>query len=191
MAELTGSRSIRQRRLVAAPSLPGGSIPVPSVARPSAPSTSADTAHEPSPWISATSSSVARRKPRPGERNEIASMQLVLPAPFGPTSTTTSPRACRLAHDNCGSASATGGGCGRRSSGEMSVFLPSPLVGEGGASRSEATGEGFLRLGQLCENVLQYGGRLLQHVIVPVPLDSKTLGYQDGVSREVTLGSAC
>ena len=30
--------------------------------------------------------------PRPGDRNEIASMQLVLPAPFGPTSTTTSPR---------------------------------------------------------------------------------------------------
>ena len=59
-------------------------MPVPSVARPSAPSTSAETAHEPSPWMSATSSSVARRRPRPGDRNEIASMQLVLPAPFGP-----------------------------------------------------------------------------------------------------------
>ncbi len=39
----------------------------------------------------------ATRRPRPGERNEIASRQLVLPAPFGPTSTTTSPRACTLA----------------------------------------------------------------------------------------------
>ena len=32
----------------------------------------------------ATSSSVARRRPRPG-REEIASIRLVLPAPFGPT----------------------------------------------------------------------------------------------------------
>ena len=71
--------------------------------------------------------------------------------------------------------------------GEMSVFLPSPLVREGGAERSSATGEGFLRLGQLCENVLQYGGRLLQHVIVPVARDPKTLGHQDNVSRSVTL----
>ena len=77
--------------------VPGGSMPVPSVARPSAPSTSADTAQESSPWMSATSSSVARRRPRPGVRYEIASMQLVLPAPFGPTSTTISPRVCRLA----------------------------------------------------------------------------------------------
>ena len=62
-------------------------MPVPSVASPSAPSTSADTAHEPSPSENATSSSVARRRPRPGARNEIASIRLVLPAPFGPTST--------------------------------------------------------------------------------------------------------
>ena len=68
-----------------------------AVASPSAPSTSAATAHEPSPWLSATSSSVARRRPRPGDRNEIASRQLVLPAPFGPTSATTSPRACTVA----------------------------------------------------------------------------------------------
>jgi hypothetical protein len=61
-------------------------------------------------------------------------------------------------------------------------------VGEGGAERSSATGEGFLRLGQLCENVLQYGGGLLQDVIVPVPFDAKTFSYQDGVSRGVTLG---
>jgi hypothetical protein len=70
----------------------------------------------------------------------------------------------------------------------MSVFLPSPLVGEGGAERSSATGEGFLRLGELCENVLQYGRRLLQHVIVPVPHDPEALGYQHGFSRSVTLG---
>ena len=44
---------------------PGASMPVPSVASPSAPSTSAETAQEPSPWLSATSSSVARRKPPP------------------------------------------------------------------------------------------------------------------------------
>ena len=70
-----------------ASSADGGSIPVPSVASPSAPSSSAATAHEPSPSANATSSSVARRKPRPGARNEIASIRLVLPAPFGPTST--------------------------------------------------------------------------------------------------------
>ena len=88
-AEFTGSRSMRQRRLTGL-SARGGSRPVPSVAKPKAPSTCADTAQEPSPWLSATSSSVARRKPRPGDRNEIASMQLVLPAPFGPTSATMS-----------------------------------------------------------------------------------------------------
>ena len=65
-----------------------GATPVPSVASPSSPSTSADTAHDPSPSENATSSRVARRRPRPGARNEIASIRLVLPAPFGPTSTT-------------------------------------------------------------------------------------------------------
>ena len=52
------------------------------------PSTSAEAAQEPSPSENATSSKVARRKPRPGIRNEIASIRLVLPAPFGPVSTT-------------------------------------------------------------------------------------------------------
>ena len=62
----------------------GGSMPVPSVARPSAPSISADTAQDAVAFArSATSSSVARRRPRPGARNEIASIKLVLPAPFG------------------------------------------------------------------------------------------------------------
>ena len=84
-------------RVVPLVSPSGASMPVPSVARPSAPSTSAETAQEPSPWLSATSSSVARRRPRPGDRNEIASRQLVLPAPFGPTRATTSPRAETLA----------------------------------------------------------------------------------------------
>jgi hypothetical protein len=70
----------------------------------------------------------------------------------------------------------------------MSIFLPSPLVGEGGASRSEATGEGFVRLGELCENVLQNGGRLLQYVIVPVADGSKAVYRKDRVSRYVALG---
>ena len=65
-------------------------------------------------------------------------------------------------------------------------FLPSPLVGEGGAERSSATGEGLLRLGELCENILQYGGRLQQHVVVPVTRDTKTCRRQDGISRRVT-----
>jgi hypothetical protein len=69
----------------------------------------------------------------------------------------------------------------------MEVFLPSPLVGEGGAERSSATGEGFLRLGELCENVLQYGRRLLQHVIVPAARDPKAFGYQGSISRSIAL----
>src|SRR5438270_10313762 len=40
-------------------------------------STSAAAAQEPSPSENATSSSVARRSPRPGARNEIASMRFV------------------------------------------------------------------------------------------------------------------
>ncbi len=75
---------------------------------------------------------------------------------------------------------AGGGHLGRRA-----IFLPSPLVGEGGASRSEATGEGFLRLGELCENVLQDSRGLLQHVIVPVTRDSKSFGHQDSLSGEI------
>ena len=69
----------------------------------------------------------------------------------------------------------------------MSSFLPSPLVGEGGASRSEATGEGFLQFDELCENVLQNTRRSLQHVIVPVARDSKTFGFQNCFSLHVTL----
>jgi hypothetical protein len=69
--------------------------------------------------------------------------------------------------------------------GEALIFLPSPLVGEGGAERSSATGEGFLRLGELCENVLQYGSGLLQHVIVPVAHDPETFGDQDSFPRHV------
>jgi hypothetical protein len=68
------------------------------------------------------------------------------------------------------------------------IYLPSPPVGEGGAERSSATGEGFLRLGELCENVLQYGGRLLQYLVVPVARDPKAFGLQGGISRSVALG---
>ena len=59
-------------------------------------------------------------------------------------------------------------------------------MGEGGASRSEATGEGFYRLGQLCENILQNSSWLLQYVIVPVAGDPETLGCQKGVPHCVT-----
>ena len=72
-------------------------MPVPSVAKPSAPSISAEAAHEPSPSEKATSSSVARRKPRPGTKKEIASIRLVLPAPLGPTSTIGPASASRFA----------------------------------------------------------------------------------------------
>jgi len=71
---------------------------------------------------------------------------------------------------------------------ETSIFLPSPPVGEGGASRSEATGEGFLQLGKLYENVLQHDRGLLQHIIVPVTRDTESLGNQYGFSRIITLG---
>jgi hypothetical protein len=40
---------------------------------------------------------------------------------------------------------------------------------------------GILPPGKLCENILQNGGRLLQHVVVPVPLDTKSLSHQDGI----------
>jgi hypothetical protein len=69
----------------------------------------------------------------------------------------------------------------------MSSFLPSPLVGEGGASRSEATGEWFLHFDELCQNVLQNAGWSLQHLIVPVARDSETFGFQDRFSLDVTL----
>ena len=89
----------------------GGSMPVPSVASPSAPSISAATAQDPSPSWKATSSSVARRNPRPGARNEMASIRLVLPAPFGPNSTIGRLVGLkRRARDNCGSCLASGGG---------------------------------------------------------------------------------
>ena len=90
-ADPAGSRSMRYLRTGAASAFAGGSMPVPSVARPSAPSTSAETAQEPSPSLKASSLMSARRSPRPGENSEIASRRFVLPAPFGPTSTTRSP----------------------------------------------------------------------------------------------------
>ena len=110
-AQMIGERRGRGDRLAVDPALRGAvapssgvrSMPVPSVASPSAPSTSAATAQEPSPSWNATSSSVARRKPRPGARNEIASIRLVLPAPFGPYSTIDVARRLRASpRDNCG-----------------------------------------------------------------------------------------
>src|ERR1700755_1392152 len=71
--------------------------------------------------------------------------------------------------------------------GGKSVFFSPPPFGGGGAATTGAGG-GSLRLGELCENVLQYGGRLSQHVIVPVTRDPKTFGHQEGISRCITLG---
>ena len=45
---------------------------------------------------------------------------------------------------------------------------------------------GILPPGKLCENVLQNGGRPLQHIVVPVPLDSKSLRDQDGIPYRIT-----
>ena len=45
--------------------------------------------------------------------------------------------------DNFENASASGDGCGRASWLRVVAFFPSPLVGEGGAERSEASGEGL------------------------------------------------
>ena len=46
---------------------------------------------------------------------------------------------------------------------------------------------GFLRFDELCENILQNAGRSLQHVIVPVALDSEAFGLQDRFSLHVPL----
>ncbi len=67
---------------------PSGSRPVPMSTGPAGVSTVAATPHPgSSPWRS-ISASLARRNPRPGASSETASRRLVLPAPFGPTSTT-------------------------------------------------------------------------------------------------------
>jgi len=87
-----------------------------------------------------------------------------------------------LRRDNCGNASASGDGYGMGSCRGNSVSLPSPLVGEGVASRSEATGEGFLRPNELGENVLQNDRRPLQDVIVPVACDSEPFSPEKGFS---------
>src|SRR5713226_4461423 len=61
--------------------------------------------------------------------------------------------------------------------GRCRSFFPSPLAGEGLS----------IVFGELCEDVLQNGRRLLQHVIVPVARDPKTFGHKDGISRCVAL----
>jgi hypothetical protein len=45
---------------------------------------------------------------------------------------------------------------------------------------------GILPLGKLCENVLQNCRRFLQHVVVPVALDPKSLSDQDGIPYGIT-----
>src|SRR5258708_6535159 len=69
----------------------------------------------------------------------------------------------------------------------MSFFLPSPLVGEGGAERSSATGEGFLRLGGLFGNGLPKRRKMLQHVGISVKPDPKAFGHQKSIPCCITL----
>ena len=93
-AEDCGSRSIRNRRDGSPP--PDSAMPVPRVARPRAPSTSAETAHGAGEGAATSPAKVmswsrARRRPRPGDNNEIASSTLVLPAPLGPVRATRPP----------------------------------------------------------------------------------------------------
>jgi hypothetical protein len=47
---------------------------------------------------------------------------------------------------------------------------------------------GISRLGQLCEDILQNAGWLLQHVVVPVTRDPETFGDQDCVSGCISRG---
>ena len=63
-------------------------MPVPSVARPSMPSISADTAQAPSPSENASSSMVARRKPAAGRQQRDRLDQIGLAGAVGAVSTT-------------------------------------------------------------------------------------------------------
>ena len=109
----------------------GASMPVPSVARPSAPSTS------PTP---PRSRRLRRRRPRrawrgasrgPGARKEIASIRLVLPAPFGPTSTTSVAPTSMLRRAIAAEIrQRAGGGCGRRSCAQHVSIRSSPRQAE-------------------------------------------------------------
>src|SRR5258708_1133421 len=67
-------------------------------------------------------------------------------------------------------------------------FFPLPLWERVAPHEGRRRVRGILPLGKLCENVLQYGGRLLQHIIIPVARSSKTFCDQDRVSRRVALG---
>ena len=103
-------------RLRAVSSPAGGSMPVPSVASPSAPSISAETAQEPSPSESAPRHSVARRKPRPGARKRNRLDQIGLAgAVRARQHHQVAVRSRGLPRDSCGNSSASGGGCGRQS----------------------------------------------------------------------------
>ena len=84
--------------------------------------------------------------------------------------------------DNCGSASASGDGCARRSwFSNCRSFFPLPLWER---VAPKATGEGSIAvLSESCEDVLQDDRRTLQHIIVPVARDLEALRDQDRVSR--------
>ncbi|MNU45230.1 hypothetical protein D3C71_340680 [compost metagenome] len=84
--DLAGVLLILSLRLTLSPS--PGSVPVPIATSPCIPSRSTKMAKPPSAPTRVTSVSTARLKPRPGERKDIASIRLVLPAPFSPVSTT-------------------------------------------------------------------------------------------------------
>src|SRR2546428_5094278 len=70
---------------------------------------------------------------------------------------------------------------------ERRSFCPLPLWERVAPHEVRRRVRGILPLGELCEDVLQNGGRLLQHVVVPVPLDSKPLAHQDGIPCRITL----
>ncbi len=174
-----------QRRLVAAASLPGGSMPVPSVASPSAPSTSAETAQE---TVALDVGDVVQRRPAqprvPATETRLPSMQLVLrrrsapPAPPHPRASRGPPPIIA----EMGQAEAMNAGGGHVSQGmgqARAVFLPSSLVGEGGADEVRRRVRGILRLTSLARMSSKTLFGCCKHIIVPVARDLEPLRDQD------------
>ncbi len=93
LAEVTGARSMRHFRPAgAAPSPTSKPVPSCTSGTTSPPSSSSsETAQLPAPPSRAQSASSARRRPRPGVKNDRASSRFVLPAPLCPASTTGAP----------------------------------------------------------------------------------------------------
>ena len=113
------------------------SMPVPSVARPSAPSTSADTAHEPSPWIVGDvvergAAQAASGRQKRDRLDAIGLAGAVRPHQHHHVAARLQARRAIIAEVRQRQAVDAGGG----HVGGGAIFLPSPLVGEGGAARS-------------------------------------------------------